>query len=348
MLISKKYVKVSGMDFERFLNKSAEKINRRVEKILNETQQRMGGYSARLEELFREFSQLTLEGKRIRGALVLAGYEYAGGTDSERVLDGAAAVEIFQTSILAQDDLIDKSETRRGRPALHIKLGGDHIAISQTICLSDLGIFLSVRLLSGLKVREDLKVKGINFFSQTLMQTVAGEMLDIELSKRGELEGEEVIKIGLLKTARYTISGPLILGALLAGAELTTVKKLQNFGDNLGIAFQIQDDILGIFGNEKETGKSSLSDIKEGKATLLFAHALKNAEYKKLLSKIYGNEDVTEKGAEKVRKVFKESGALDFAIAEAQKYMTAAREALKEERQDLLYSLVNFIEGRKK
>ena len=343
-------VKVSGMDFEQFLDKQAENINQRLTKVLEETVGKFSDYDKSLGELFNAFSDSTKKGKRIRGVLVLLGYKIAGGKDFPAVIDAALALEIFQTSILAQDDIIDKSPTRRGSPSLHIRLGGDHQAISQTICLSDLGIFLSFRLLSSVKIADSLKNKAINFFSQTLMQTVAGEMLDIKLSETKDFSEEGALKIGLLKTARYTVSGPLILGAILAGGDIKLVKALQKFGDNLGIGFQVQDDIMGVFGEEEVIGKSATSDIAEGKATLMAAFAFNNSNSKDLefLKQQYGNEKITPEDALKIRTILKDSGALEYSEGVVRKYFEEARRGLKEGEESILYSLVEYISRRQK
>lgn len=350
VLETQNYVKVSGMDFEQFLDKQAGNINERLREILLENVEKFGEYETSLGKLFSAFSESTAKGKRIRGALVLLGYKVAGGKDLKAIIDAALALEIFQTSILAQDDIIDKSDMRRGEPALHKKLGGDHKAVSQTICLSDLGIFLSFRLLSSLKVQDSLKIRAINFFSQALMQTVAGELLDIEVSDKKRFIEEEVLKIGLLKTARYTISGPLVLGAILNGADIKLIKLLQNFGDNLGIGFQIQDDILGVYASEEIIGKSAVSDIKEGKATLLSVYGFNNAKDSdlKFLQDNYGDTDISEKDAQRIRDIFKEIGALKYAEVKAEKYFEEAARALKEGEEGLLYSLVEYIKGRQK
>ena len=175
-------------------------------------------------------------------------------------------------------------------------------------------------------------------FLETLLQS---------LFERDFLE-EGSLRIALLKTARYTISGPLMLGATLAGADIEVLKKLQMFGDNLGIAFQIQDDILGVFGEEKAIGKSASSDIKEYKATILIAYAQKKGskEQRGVLEKYYGDPGVSDEGVEEVRKVFRETGALEYANAQADVYFEKARMSLKGQGEELLYSLVEFIKKR--
>src|SRR3989344_1071935 len=346
------------MDFAQFLKKQAQVIDKRLEESLFKTSGEVAGVSPGLEKIFQKFRESSKGGKRIRGGLVLLGYQISGGKDLNKVLDAAVAYEIFQTAILGQDDVIDKSLFRRLKPSLYNSLGGDNKAISETICLSDLGFFICFKLLSALEVEDSskisgaaLQVKAISLFSQSLTQTVLGQMLDIETPffKRGFLE-KDTLKIALLKTAAYTISGPLLLGATLAGADSKILKQLKVFGDNLGVAFQIQDDILGVFGDEKLTGKPTGDDIKECKATLLISYAQKKGsnEERGILEKNYGKPEVNQKGIEAIKEIFIKTGALDYAKDQAEVYFEKARQALKGLEQGLLYSLIDFLSIRSK
>ena len=337
------------MDFAQFLKKQAQIIDKRLEEVLCKTSEEVAKANPDLEKIFQKFSESSRDGKRIRGVLVLLGYQAAGGKNPEEILNASVAFEIFQTAILAQDDVIDKSLMRRSRPSLYNSLGGDQKAISETICLSDLGFFMCFKLLSAIEVEDSLNVKATSLFSQALTQTVLGQMLDIETPFfERDFQEEDALKIALLKTAAYTISGPLILGATLAGADAKTLKQLKDFGDNLGIAFQIQDDILGVLGDEKLTGKPTSDDIKEGKATLLITYAQKkaNTKQKELLEKYYGNSDIDQKGVEQVKKIFIDTKALDYANSRAQDYFDKAKKSLKENNEELLYSLVEFLKNR--
>ncbi len=345
------------MEFEEFLNKQVSLIDKRLNKILESHSQELGQINLQLRKLFKEFIKVSQGGKRIRGALVLLGYQIGGGKDFTKVLDAGVSYEVFQTAILSQDDVIDESLLRRGKPSLYAALGGEHRGISETICLSDLGFFIAYKLVSDLGINPEYKIRAINVFSNTQINTVNGQILDIETPYfKDDFAEKDILKIALLKTARYTISGPLTLGATLAGVDSETLEDLKKFGDNIGIAFQIQDDILGIFGEEKITGKSNSSDIRENKATLLISFAQKKADeqQRKVLKKYYGNSETDEKGIEEVRKVLRETGALDYAASRSEKYFEEAKriliskKSLKEADQGLLYSLVDYIKGRQK
>lgn len=326
------------MDFAEFSKKTIEKIDKEIEDILTDWRIKSGKISKSLLPLVDEFIRGSKGGKRIRGMLVVLGYELGkqstvyslqstaedGKRKTENILKIAAAYEIFHTAILAHDDVIDQSKLRRGQASLYQALGGNHCGISQAISLGDCGFFLASRVISEAQFPEQKKVKALQFFFKVMLDTGLGEMLDVG---RGD-----ALTIMKLKTARYTIAGPLQLGAILAGAKEQLLRLLGDFGEGLGIAFQIQDDILGVFGSFKRTGKSVTSDIEEGKNTLLFQYAFKNADAKQrnVLEKLYGRGKIEDQGVESLKQVFKKTRALDCAKEEAEKYRIQAMKMLPE------------------
>lgn len=330
------------MNFEEYLNDNAVLVEKHLEKILQKYSVAFGGNNPLLKIKFQEFVKASRGGKRLRGVLVLLGNRIAGGSSIKKVLDAAAAIEIFQTAILAQDDFFDKSKTRRGNPSLHQALGGNHKAISEAVCLSDLGFFISFKMLgvSGMKV--------LNAFSQSLIDTVLGEMLDITLLYQDSSE-KDVLEIAMLKTASYSFSAPLVIGAVHGGGKTGLLKKLKEFGTNVGIAYQIQDDILGIFGEEQVLGKSTDSDIKEGKVTLMIMQALKLAGKgdQKIIKSIYGKKNATIGERNRLKDLFARLGALDYAKSAAEEYFKKARTSLNGINEPLLYSLMDFLKERK-
>lgn len=320
------------MDFEEFSKRTIEKIDKEIEDILTGWRIKSGKISKSLLSLVDEFIRGSKGGKRIRGMLVVLGYEITmkatgfrlQATEEREILKIAAAYEIFHTAILAHDDVIDQSKLRRGQASLYQALGGNHYGISQAISLGDCGFFLASKVISEAQFPEQKKIKALQYFFKIMLDTGLGEMLDVS---RGD-----VLTIMKLKTARYTIAGPLQLGAILAGASDELLGKLGGFGENLGLAFQIQDDILGVFGSFKRTGKSVTSDTEEGKNTLLFQYAFKNADAKQrqVLEKLYGRGKIENQEAEKVRGVFKKTKALEYAREKAEKYTKQALKLLPE------------------
>jgi geranylgeranyl diphosphate synthase, type I len=343
-------------DFKDYLKQTASEINKFQEQFLTQEIEKAREFSPKTVHLVEEFSRACEGGKRLRGMLVKLGYELAGGDKTEEILKPALAFEILQTSFLAHDDIIDQSITRRGRPTLYQALGGDHYAISQTICLGDVGFFLAFQLVAQSDFPQEKKNKALVYFNQTMFKTAAGQMLDVEISeKQKEFDEDDSLKISHYKTAHYTIIGPLQLGAILAGASDELLQKIEEFGKNLGIAFQIQDDILGMFGDERTLGKSVTSDAQEGKNTLLITYALKHtsAEQKQFLLDHYGKGKIDDTQFMKFKQIFQESGALDYTRTKALEYVNKAKQQIEnlaqtKEQKALLEQLADYLIEREK
>lgn len=233
------------MDFKTYLSEIPPKIDAVVSECLQNWFNESSTINSDLDEILKQLVVASEGGKRLRGALIILGYELAGNEYNEEILKASAAIEIFQTSILAHDDIIDQSPLRRGKPTIYNSLGMDHYAISQTICLGDMGFFLGVQLIAESNFPPERKNKALAVFSKMVINTGLGEMLDVELPRleKSKTEGA-VLTIHKLKTAYYTIIYPLIIGGILGGAKEELLEKFEEFGNDLGIAFQIQDDIL--------------------------------------------------------------------------------------------------------
>jgi geranylgeranyl diphosphate synthase, type I len=160
-----------------------------------------------------------------------------------------------------------------------------------------------------------LIVKALYKLQDIVSMTVIGEAKDIYIEYQKRATEKEVMKMYEYKTAKYTIEGPLHLGAILVGAKDELLKNFSAYAVPIGIAFQIQDDILGVFGNEKKLGKSVGSDISSGKQTLLVVKAREKADKKerKILNEILGKKNLSQKEIEKFRDIIRETGSLDYA-----------------------------------
>lgn len=233
------------MDFKEYLENSARQINDQLDQIFADFLNEVKKEKPKLIPFALGLINSCKGGKRIRGTLVKLGYEIAGGFPNEDILKIAAALEILHSAILVHDDIIDQSPTRRGQPSLYKVLGGDHYGISQAISLGDIGLYLPIQIIAESAFPDEFKNKALSHLSKTIVDTGWGEVLDVDLAaKKGKTSEEDIILLYKLKTAQYTISGPLILGAILAGADEELVREFGEFGENAGIAFQIQDDIL--------------------------------------------------------------------------------------------------------
>lgn len=295
---SEKFEKFSEGMFSREIKK-ASKIDLVAKKSLQNIQNYMSG------------------GKKVRPALTSLGFKLASGKDSDKVLLAAFAVELMHNGLLIHDDFVDNDETRRGKPTMHkvyLNKNGEHYAASMAIITADVGIFWANEIISNSSFDSKLVTKAIGLFNRHLLNTGYGELMDIDYDFRDETEWRDILNIRIYKTAYYTFIMPLTVGAVLGGASEALLKDIEKFGYNVGLAFQLRDDILGIFGDSDETGKSNESDILEGKKTLLYFKGLELASEtdKKFLKNYYGN--ISNKSqVEKIREIIKNSGALDYS-----------------------------------
>ena len=290
------------------------------------------GYSNKfLEEALNQFVSSNKGGKFLRASLIAMGYNSFKKGDVYLPL--CLALEIFQTSILIHDDIIDKADKRRGLDTIPIKYqklysdkvkGNDDFDIkrkdlgnSMALCLGDLGFYLALQIIvQNYRNNENLD-RVLEYYNSVAIKTCEGEMVDVILPFYEEYFGCEddieshVMEIYRLKTAWYSVVGPYCLGAILGGASEEKVHKLEDALLGLGIAFQIKDDLLGIYGDENHIGKSITSDVSEFKQTILYAYTV-NTSYKDELFKYYGkNIDVSL--MDKVRDIFDKSGAREYA-----------------------------------
>lgn len=342
------------MKFYRYLEVSAQKITQELTSFFDIWKSNANSLVPKLKPQNELFIKSIFGGKMLRGTLVKLGFELTNGNPSLEIVKPAAAFEILHTSLLIHDDIIDKSSMRRRKPTLYNTLGGDHYAISCAICLGDLGFFLATKLIADSNFAPKLKNYALSMFSQIVINTIQGEMLDVELPLDRVKQEKDVILVHTLKTAYYTIAGPILIGAILGGGKPDILNKVKIFGKNLGIAFQIKDDILGVFGNTKILGKSVTSDIEEGKNTLLITHALKKASAREkiILDKYYGKDKITKRQHALIAKIFQNTGAVAYSQKMAKEYSIKAKEIIPSLTKNpriysLLDTLVDFIINRK-
>ena len=286
--------------------KSKEKIENKVNEILDNEIEKYKDNEF-IKESIMELKRLSSSGKRVRGYLIKLG-AMLFGKDDDSYVDLAAAIEIFQTAILIHDDIIDEATKRRGMETINSKYPG-HIGISKAICIGDLGFFISYRIINNANISNELKEEIVKVYSKTLHNTVNGEIVDVELPLKDlnyhkEMDEKIIYDIYVNKTAWYTIIGPVLIGAASANASLEDKEKLIKMGTYLGIAFQIKDDLLGLYSNVNDMGKT-LNDIKEGKQTIIYKYAIDHAtdDELKMIKKYYGNPLVTSKESNIITKL---------------------------------------------
>lgn len=300
--------------------------------LLADTTEQFGERSALAVEAFT--SILGRGGKRIRGALTMIGYQMAGGKDNEAALSAARAVEMFHAYILMIDDVQDRSATRRGGDTAHIMiqkkhgelhLAGDsaHFGVSLALNGAIFGAHNAEIIIGDLTIDAEYKTTASQIFNRTMMTTAHGQTNDIYNEASADVSESDIRNVLNWKTAQYTFVGPLQAGMALAGANEEQREEVVAYGKAAGFAFQITDDIMGIFGEEAKTGKSQMDDIKEGKRTLLISYALKHADNagKNFLISQLGNEHISLAQFERVKEVILQTGALDYAKTAAQEYV---------------------------
>ena len=263
-------------------------------------------------------------GKRLRPAFCLAGWRAAGGApDDERAVRAAAALELLQAGALVHDDLMDGSDTRRGRPAAHRAFerrhdeagwsgGATRFGAGAAILLGDLLLTWAHEMLrtSGF---DPATVDGAaRYFDACTTEVTAGQYLDLVSQSVGRSDEDLALRVVRFKSASYTVVRPLHLGAALAGADDTLLAALTAYAEPVGVAFQLRDDVLGVFGDPEETGKPAGDDLREGKRTVLLARTAERsgAAERRLLDRCVGDPDLDPTDLRRLRALIVASGAL--------------------------------------
>lgn len=317
----------------------------------------------RVYELLREFA--LRPGKRIRGALAMVAYEMFGGKHRQAALDAALSVELVQNYLLIVDDVMDRSELRRGGQTIHRQYQDmlrrryatadyEHLGNMIGVNVGLIAQHLAVSVLSGIDETPERVLKAERIFQTNIAATGFGQMDDL-MSEAGQPVGlDDVRRMYMLKSSYYSFVNPLQLGAVLAGADDAVLGPIKRFGEQAGLAFQLQDDLLGMFGDEQATGKSALDDLREGKQTLLMCHALMHAgpEEVGVLRSALGNRDVTEQQGQAARELLIRLGSRDYVAQEAQAAVEVAlavvraQPAWSERGRKFLSDLLQFVTTR--
>jgi geranylgeranyl diphosphate synthase type I len=257
------------------------------------------------------------------------------------VVTAVSALELVQASALIHDDLMDRSDTRRGEPAMHRRFAARHTAAgwggdpdgfgdSAALLLGDLALVWSDELLHASGVDPAALVRARPVFDRMRTEVTAGQYLDVLTQAAGDTSVERAGKVARYKSAKYTVERPLLLGAALAGADPALTTAYERFGLPLGEAFQMRDDVLGVFGDPARTGKPAGDDLREGKRTYLVAAAFAAAgpAGRAELDALLGDPKLDDDGVARLRAVIADSGALSRTEARITALTTEALDAL--------------------
>jgi len=293
-------------------------------------------------ELWQTLESNTIGGKRFRPRMVMAAYQSLGGTDLEAAACIGAAFELLHTALIVHDDVIDHDFTRRGAPNisgryrdLALSQGAttsdsEHRGLSAAVIAGDLALFNSYRLIDRSGVSDQVRHRLIEIMDEALFASAAGELIDVDFATAVNMPRvDDILTMERLKTAVYSFESPLMAGAVLAGASEEVITTLGDFGREIGIAYQIVDDVLGVFGEETQTGKTTIGDLREGKRTVMISYATSTEEWDSI-EPLIGKHDLTEAEADRIRAVLVASGARSFANGLARYYGNRALARLAE------------------
>lgn len=326
-----------------------------------------------LETLAEAVADLVLAGgKRLRPALVHESYRALGGEDERAALPLALATELLQAYLLIHDDIMDHAELRRGRPTVHARFRqaqmersrldwpgeAEDFGRSMAILAGDLAHTWAVELYQQGRIHA-AQADGAGLdrcFSAMCEEVIGGQYLEMlmpETAARRDPTEEELRRVLQLKSGRYSVERPLELGARLAGAPPEVLQDLSRFGAAAGEAFQLRDDVIGVFGDARDAGKSVASDLKEGKHTFLVYHALRQAEETDVarLRAGLGRDDLTGDEIDELREVLRRSGALDRVLERIATCLDEARRALSglpfgDEDRQFFSGMIDYLKER--
>jgi geranylgeranyl diphosphate synthase type I len=342
------------------LAKIADRVQARIALLLDAEVERWRSFDPDLGPPLEYLRDLVLAGgKRLRPAFCHWGFVGAGGApDDPIVIDAGAALELLHTFALVHDDVMDDSGTRRGMDAVHVAFADRHRRAGWSGDARRFGDGVAILMGDIVFVYADMALAGapadaIRVFSELRLEVNIGQYLDLLGTVRRDATPEAAERICRYKSGKYTIERPLHLGAALAGRLAELEASLSAYGDPLGEAFQLRDDLLGAFGDASVTGKPVGEDLREGKPTLLFALARQRATgaAARLLAERFGEADLTTEEVGAIQAVMVDTGARDDVAARITRLLDAALAAVEvapitDEARRELVDLATFVAAR--
>jgi geranylgeranyl diphosphate synthase, type I len=328
------------------LREFGRRVTAALDAFLAKAEPVLTGIGPELEPAARGARDFVLAGgKRLRPAFCYWGWRGAGALDSDEALGAAASLELLHACALIHDDVMDGSDTRRGRPAVHRRFAdlhrssgwngrADGFGASAAILLGDLCLVWADQMFGECGLPPEAVDRARGVYAEMRVELMAGQYLDLLAAVLPEEDGglatERALRVARYKTAKYTIERPLQLGGTLAGAPDELLAAYSSYGLPLGEAFQLRDDVLGVFGDPAATGKPAGDDLREGKRTALVSLAQQRAApaAAALLNRLVGDPDLDADGVAACRTVIKECGALREVEELIARRGAQAREAL--------------------
>lgn len=312
------------------------------------------------KEIWKHIKEHNLRpAKRLRASFVFYAYKMLGGKKYDAALNAAMSIELIHTALLMHDDFMDQDNTRRGLPTTHIyysnihknnkyRFDPHHFGEAMAVNTGDIALLAGHQILLDSPFSSQRKLKATKKLLRGIVNTGLGQAYDVTLESIGKATEEDIINLHHAKTGIYTYENPLHIGALLAGAKDKDLELLSLYARPGGIAFQLQDDILGLFGTPEKTGKPAHSDLRQGKMTLLIVKAFEKADKKqsKQLSLLWGKHDLTENEAQEARKIVIDTGSLEYSHEISVQYAKKAQEAIpKMKRRGWDKDAIDYLDG---
>lgn len=305
-------------------------VGRALEDFLGRQRVRLSAIGEDMLVCLDSISELLAGGKRLRPAFCYWGWRAAGGEDCPQVLAAAAALELLHASALVHDDVMDGSDTRRGQPAVHRRFAARHVAAGwqgspeafgagAAILIGDLLLAWTDELFHASGLPQAALQRGQSVLDAMRTEVFSGQYLDLAGQAAGSTTVASALRVVIYKSAKYTVERPLHLGMALAdgadhlgAGQAALSAALTAYGIPLGIAFQLRDDILGVFGDPAVTGKPVSDDVREGKRTVLMAIAHERADdaQARLLERYLGDPLLSDAAASEIREIIADTGAL--------------------------------------
>jgi geranylgeranyl diphosphate synthase, type I len=319
------------------LRRIRDQVGRALEDFLGRQRAALGQIGPDMLPWLDAITELLSGGKRLRAAFCYWGWRAAGGEDCPAVYDAAAALELLHASALVHDDLMDASDTRRGGPSVHRRFAARHAAggwrgssgsfgAGTAILIGDLLLAWTDELFQASGLPPAALRRGQPVLDAMRAELICGQYLDLLGQTAGDGTVDSALRVARYKSAKYTVERPLQLGAALASPDGPPAAAFTRYGLPLGVAFQLRDDVLGVFGDPARTGKPASDDLREGKRTVLVALARERSsrDQREVLDRRLGDRLLDETGAQEVRSVLAGTGALaecermiDSSVAEA-------------------------------
>lgn len=314
----------------------ADDVSRALSEFFDERQRKAATHSEAFGELWAQLRHATDGGKRIRPNLVIATHRELGGHQHRPVIAVATAFELLHTAFLLHDDVIDGDTVRRGRANLIGAWSRDAMSAGLSapaatawgeaagILAGDLLIHSAQTRVARADIPREIRNRILDLLDDAVFTTASGELDDVALTLGVAAPSiSTVLSMTTRKTAHYSFRAPLQAGAILAGADAAVLAALDDYGHHAGIAFQLRDDLLGVFGSAEATGKSTSSDLDRATMTPLLAFALRTSARDELADLLAGGcADAV--AADRVRHLLAETGAGEYVRDLLEQHVIAA------------------------